>query len=118
MGSLPYQKGRAYCGARVRMRRAAVRYLSKLDRDDSMLFSKGTISHESLLNREGSVLAASSCSSSLSCCRRSFAHLANSSWLLVAFSSPRTFKYSACSFLCCAAVFDVEIGRTLTAVHS
>lgn len=66
----------------------------------------------------GDVLAASSCSNSLSCCLLSFAHLANSSWLLVALSSPLTRRYSACSVLCLAACWDVEIGRKLMAVQS
>lgn len=39
----------------------------------------------------GDALIFSSSSNILSCCRRSFAHLANSSWLLVAFKSRRTF---------------------------
>lgn len=40
----------------------------------------------------GDALIFSSSSSILSCCRRSFAHLANSSWLLVAFRSRLTLR--------------------------
>lgn len=64
------------------------------------------------------VLVFSSWSSSLSCCRRSLAHLANSSWLLVAVSSRRTRRYSACVLRCSAAALAVGTGRKLRSVHS
>lgn len=53
----------------------------------------GCLSGTSGCSRKGGddALIFSSSSSILSCCRRSFAHLANSSWLLVAFRSRRTF---------------------------
>ena len=57
------------------------------------------------------VLFFSSSSRSLSCCRRSLAHFANSSWLLVAVNSRRTAKYSACFVRCSENCFDIAIGR-------
>jgi hypothetical protein len=39
MGSVAYQKGTMYCGARVRRKRRAVRALSKLERTESRPFS-------------------------------------------------------------------------------
>lgn len=64
------------------------------------------------------VLFFSSSSSSLSCCRRSFAHLANSSWLLVALSSLWTLRYSVCILRCSAAALAVGTGRKLMSVQS
>lgn len=54
--------------------------------------------------REGeNALLFSNCSSSLSCCLLSFAHFANSSWLLVEFISVRTFRNWLFNSLCSAA---------------
>ncbi len=64
------------------------------------------------------ILVFSSCSSSLSCCLRSLAHLANSSWLLVAVNSRRTLRYSACVLRCSAADLAVGTGRKLSNVHN
>jgi len=54
------------------------------------------------------VLAFSNCSNSLSCCLLSFAHFANSSWLLVAFISFRTFMNWLFRFRCSAANLEEE----------
>lgn len=56
------------------------------------------------------ILFFSSSSSILSCWRRSFAHFANSSWLLVAFRSRRTFRYDFCSSRCSRICADVPTG--------
>lgn len=58
----------------------------------------------------GDALIFSSSSSILSCCRRSFAHLANSSWLLVALRSFRTVRYRACSSRWSRICFEVPSG--------
>lgn len=58
----------------------------------------------------GDALIFSSSSSILSCCRRSFAHLANSSWLLVAFRSRLTLRKDSCSSRWSRICFEVPRG--------
>lgn len=65
-----------------------------------------------------SVLFFSSCSSRLSCRRRSFAHLANSSWLLVACRSRRHARNSFCSLRCSANSLECAVGKRFNNVHS
>jgi hypothetical protein len=63
---------------------------------------------------DGTVLFFSSSSRSLSCWRRSLAHFANWSWLLVALSSRRTDKYSFCFNRCSVNCLETGIGRAVT----